>query len=348
MTPERWQEIDTLARRLVGRGSRERRRLLEKACRGDSDLRRWTEQLVATYERARGADDTVLARAPEAPPPVVEVGVGDVLGAYRLVQVLGRGAMTSVFLAVREGRQVAIKAAVKVAERGFAPAPLHRLFEVERLALSRLDHPGIRRLDGHGELADGRPYLILEYVSGRPIDEYCDRRAASLAERLALFLDVGAAVVHAHDRGIVHRDLKPANVLVTDAGDIKLLDFGTARRLDGDEMLDAPSMTPPYASPEQLHGEETGPTSDVYSLGVMLFRLLTGHLPYGDETAGPREMIRRHAAGPPARPSAAGEMGSRRRLVPFDDILATALAHRPGERFQSVRELLRACAEQRV
>ena len=226
------------------------------------------------------------------------------VGRYRLLREIGRGGMGKVYLAVREDdagpperRQ---KLAVKLIKRGMDTDFVLRRFRRERQVLSRLAHPDIARLLDWGASEDGRPFFVMEYVEGTPVCEYADGRRLTVEERLRLFRRVCAAVAHAHRSLVVHRDIKPSNILVTSEGAPKLLDFGIAKLLspeDGEETVEATAahlrlMTPEYASPEQVAGGEITTGSDVYSLGVLLYELLTGHLPYRFKTRSPEEVAR--------------------------------------------------------
>ncbi len=193
-----------------------------------------------------------------------------------------------------------------------------RRFRNERQILASLDHPNIARLLDGGTTEDGLPYFVMEYVEGVPIDEYCDRQALDVTGRLQLFRQVCAAVSYAHRRAVIHRDLKPSNILVGSDGVPKLLDFGIAKLLQAGERRESPAtmleqrvMTPEYASPEQVRGEPVTTASDVYSLGVVLYRLLTGRLPYRLEAQSADDMARTIGQTEPQRPSAVIEATSR-------------------------------------
>ena len=362
ITPERWQQVEALARSALERGTGERCAYLEGACRGDAALRREVEDRIAMYELAGRSQDTVLPRPSFEPPPVVELDAGHSLGPYRLLRRIGRGSMATVFLAERisgprqQGRELSV--AVKVAERGFDSVRLAACFRAEQQALGRLDHPNIARLHDRGQLDDGRPYTVMEYVDGEPIDEHCDRLRLPIDGGLELFRQVCAVVHYAHCNRVVHRDIKPTNVLVTRRGVPKLLDFGIALDLTGESAEPAAPaerpMTPLYASPEQVRGQRVSHLSDVYSLGVLLYRLLTGRLPYGDELRGPREMAQLLDGGDPPPPSAvAAKLGApvsrlrglepeelRRRLAAgLDAIVLKALAQPPELRHASAEQL---------
>jgi serine/threonine protein kinase len=266
-----------------------------------------TSAIPARPGRARGGDSDVSSgnssgrSLPSEP-----------VGPYRLLREIGRGGMGVVYLAVRDDmpqRHVA----VKLVHRGMAVGEILERFQRERSALAALSHPNIARLLDAGTTAAGEPYFVMEYVEGRPIDEYCDARRLTLGERLRLFRHVCAAVHHAHQNLVVHRDIKPRNILVTADGTPKLLDFGIAKLLNPalGALGDAPTetglrvMTPEYASPEQVRGEPITTVSDVYSLGVVLFELLTGRRPYRLRTRVWKELERIICEEDPERPSTA-------------------------------------------
>jgi serine/threonine protein kinase/Flp pilus assembly protein TadD len=239
--------------------------------------------------------------------------VGRVIANYQMVSVLGRGGAGTVYLAERADRQFSAKAAVKVIDRADA-LELGLRFRAERQILATLNHPNIARLLDAGETEDGQPYLVMEYVEGETLDRYCDQRRLDLRARLSLFMDICAAVQYAHQNLIIHRDIKPANVLVTADGTPKLLDFGIAKLLNADDMgrwaeltrMNDRVLTPEYASPEQITGAAITTASDIYSLGVVLYRLLTGLRPYElPESSNQLELERAICVTDAPRPSAA-------------------------------------------
>ena len=211
------------------------------------------------------------------------------LGAYRITREIGHGGMGSVYLAARADDVFHKEVAIKIVRMGVANADLLRRFHQEREILASLDHPAIARVIDGGSTEDGLPYLVMDYVDGRPIDAWCDEHRLNVSERLTLFRAVCAAVQHAHQRLVLHRDIKPAHILVTVNGDVKLLDFGIAKLFADDGLARTlPEtetakriMTPEYASPEQVRGDAVHTASDVYALGVVLYELLTGRWPYG-------------------------------------------------------------------
>lgn len=266
---------------------------ISRLCKGDAALEQEVLALVASAERmgafldkpvlGREFDDlSAASRAHESPDDLV----GTTLGPFTVEARLASGGMGTVYVARRSDEQFRQRVAIKVVKRGLDSEEILQRFTEERHALASLDHPNIARLLDAGVTPDGRPYLVMEYVDGEPIDEYCDRRRLSVRHRLELFRGVCDAVHAAHRCLIVHRDLKPGNILVTSAGTPKLLDFGIAKVLDPgirtrETIVTERRLTPEYASPEQVQGQSITTASDVYSLGVVLYELLTGVRPYG-------------------------------------------------------------------
>ncbi|WP_374661815.1 protein kinase [Inhella sp.] len=279
------------------------------------------------------------------------VGPGWRLGAWALVEPLGTGGMGEVWLARRADGAYEGEAAVKLLKPGWASASVIERFAQERQALARLDHPHIARLFDAGLSDDGLPYFVMERVQGRAIDVACAE--LPLADRLQLFLQLADAVAHAHRHLLVHRDLKPGNVMVNTEGQVKLLDFGIAKALNPDPAVSGPGdaeftqallFTPSHASPEQVRGEPVSTATDVYSLGVLLYQLLTGQRPYGRGLSSPQAMAQAVLNEPPTRPSSLGadagdtpRLPSRERLRgDLDKVLLKALEKEPERRYPSV------------
>lgn len=299
------------------------------------------------------------------PPPAQEppaVVPAELFGHYRIVRLVGRGGMSAVYLAERADGRFQRSVAVKVMAAHLAGDDFLRRFQNEGQLLAALDHPNIAGLLDGGISPAGYPYLVLEFVAGEPLDGYCDKRKLSILERLHLFQQVCEAVDYAHRNLILHRDLKPDNILVTADGVVKLLDFGTAA-LMGDHanvtVTRARMMTPRYASPEQLRGERPGPAGDVFSLGVILYELLTGAWPFGNPDSMLSELKRAAGAAlPVSLPSAVSEEAAElrgsnpdalRRMLQgrLSAIVCKALENDPAQRYTSIRELTEDLARQR-
>lgn len=278
MQQDRWQQIERVFFEALALSSLERGRFLDRHCVGDGELRDEVESLLRSHETS-GLLDRAAAVAPNIPP---SLSAGTRLGAWEIGALIGRGGMGEVYSATRFDASFEQHAALKLL-RYEAVLQADR-FHFERRVLARLEHPGIARLLDGGTTADGRPYMVMEFVEGQSLTHYCRDRKSALHERLRLFTQVCDAVAYAHRNLIVHRDLKPDNILVDAQGVVKLLDFGIAKLIDvtalagdGDQTI-AP-FTPDYAAPEQLTGEPVTTANDIYALGVLLFELLTGERP---------------------------------------------------------------------
>jgi eukaryotic-like serine/threonine-protein kinase len=254
-------------------------------------------------------EHSATAKSSETEDPLINRRLGD----YKLVRRVGRGGMAAVFLAVRADEEYQKEVAVKLVQPGLDSQDVLSRFRNERQTLASLEHPNIVRLLDGGSAPEGLPFLVMEYVEGSPIDEYCDRHKLSVDERLRLFGEVCDAVQFAHEKLVIHRDLKPGNILVMADGTPKLLDFGIAKVLDPEPnthgwlatQTSLRCMTPAYASPEQMRGKSVTPETDVYSLGVVLYELLTGHRPYRLTQHSPAEIERAICEQEPETPSMA-------------------------------------------
>jgi hypothetical protein len=298
---------------------------------------------------AHAGQTSAFLEQPAAPPATAE-RAGQRLGAWRLSTLLGSGGMGDVWLAERADGAYAGEAAIKVLKRGMDTAAVLARFAQEQQALARLSHPHIARLLDAGSTDDGLPYFVMERVHGLPIDRACE--GLTLEARLALFLQLADAVAHAHRHLLVHRDLKPANVLVDDEGQVKLLDFGIAKALQ-DDAAEAThtgqrAFTPQYASPEQVRGEPVSTATDLYSLGVLLYLMLTGQRPYGRGASSALEAARAVLEEEPTRPSSLSPgpqtppdwLAARRRLQgDLDNILLKTLEKPVDRRYPSVEAL---------
>ena len=306
VTPDRWQQVKSVLEEALELDEAERSAFLDATCQGDGDLRHEVESLLDSEPEIGDFIEAPIFRIlPEDATPLAE---GQRIGAYRVVREIGRGGMGTVYLAERADEEFEKRVAIKLIRRGMDSDEIVRRFRSERQILAHLDHENIAKLLDGGTTEDGRLYFVMESVEGQPIDEYCDSRKLSTRERLELFQKVCSAVHFAHQHLVVHRDLKPGNILVTASGVPKLLDFGIAKLLDPDQPLaftraDLRPMTPDYASPEQVRGESITTSSDVYSLGVLLYTLLTGHSPYRLSNRDAESLVRVICKEEPVRPS---------------------------------------------
>lgn len=308
MTGERIEILMEIFDTAQGLPPAERAEYLASACAGDEELRSEVERLLRSHEHVEAEE---FLAGPALPEPNREAAglLGRQIGPYKLLRELGSGGMGIVYLAVRADDVYQKEVAVKLVP-GMQRENAVRRFKQERQILARLDHPNIARLLDGGTTEEGWPYVVMEYVDGAPITEYCDRRRLNLTERLKLFRTVCAAVAYAHQNLVVHRDLKPGNIFVTANGEVKLLDFGIAKLLGPESREDLTRtgmypFTPDYASPEQVRGKAITTATDVYSLGVVLFELLTGHLPHSLKQPALYDVAQAVAEAEPEPPSAA-------------------------------------------
>jgi serine/threonine protein kinase/Tol biopolymer transport system component/tetratricopeptide (TPR) repeat protein len=316
MSQDRWKKVEEIFESALRRAPDERPAFLLEACAGNEALRTQIEKLLESYDQATSMVETSVLDADSAPTLVDEEDVpfgmiGRRIGSYKLVREIGRGGMGSVYLAVRADDEFQKRVAIKLIKRGMDTDFIIRRFRHERQILATLDHSYIARLLDGGTTEDGLPYFVMEYVEGKSIYHYCDAERLSILERLKLFRKVCAAVQYAHQNLIIHRDIKPGNILVTADGIPKLLDFGIAKILNPEivsQTLDPTTsnlrmMTPEYASPEQVRGETATVASDIYTLGVMLYELLTDHRPYRVRHRFSQELARIICEEEPERPS---------------------------------------------
>src|SRR5689334_19307358 len=317
MTPERWRQVEEIFQAALDLSPEDRNRYVSDVCAQDSQLKRDVESLLLQYDSAGELLDqpvygntelSMLESFVEDKDPMI----GRRLGSYRIEREIGRGGMGAVYEASRADNEFNKRAAIKLVKRGMDTDFILRRFRKERQILAALDHPHIAGLLDGGTTEDGLPYFVMEYIEGQPLYSYCDTNQLTISERLKLFRSICDAVNYAHQKQVVHRDIKPSNVLVTSAGIPKLLDFGIAKLLNPDLAADITHdptatamrlMTPEYASPEQVQGAPTNPTTDVYSLGVLLYELLTGHRPYRLVNRAPHEIARVICEESPAPPS---------------------------------------------
>jgi serine/threonine protein kinase/tetratricopeptide (TPR) repeat protein len=398
MTPERWKQVEEVFQTALDLQADERRRYIEIACAGDDALLEQVISLVTQYEAAGDFIEEpafasislatgALGREtdPQSTNPMIfpelDPAIGRRVGSYRLVREVGRGGMGAVYEALRADGEFRHRVAVKLIKRGMDTDFILRRFRNERQILATLDHPFIAKLLDGGTTDDGLPYFVMEFIEGAPVYRFCDERKLTVAERLRLFQDVCEAVHYAHQKLVIHRDIKPSNILVTTDSVPKLLDFGIAKLLNpefaGEITLDPTAtamrlMTPEYAAPEQVQGQPVSPSTDVYSLGILLYELLTGHRPYRLRNRSPHEIARVICEEEPAHPSvritspedllpapAAASNGGQGETLEYlywcraatvetlrtelagdlDNIIMKALRKSPQERYQSVQEL---------
>jgi eukaryotic-like serine/threonine-protein kinase len=319
MTPEDWQKLKTVFHATLELGPEERPSFLAHACDGNEDLLARVERLLASHNESGSflaspalVDAGFITTGEHAAVDDTQTLVGQRIGPYQVIREIGRGGMGTVFLAVRADDQYHKQVALKLVNRGMDTDTILRRFVMERQILANLEHPNIASLLEGGTTTDGLPYFVMEYVEGVPIDDYCEAEGFTITQRLKLFRQVCAALHYAHQNLVVHRDIKPSNILVTEDGVPKLLDFGIAKLLSPDWSLTGEAtlsmqrlMTPAYASPEQLRGLPITTSADVYSLGVVLYELLSGHLPYRSTSRLPEEMAQVILREEPEKPSTA-------------------------------------------
>jgi len=310
VNPEKWAQIKELFGSALEQQPGDRSAFLRNACGQDAELRSEIESLLASFDsnQSLGADAPPAGAATSA-----AAAAGQNIGHYRVIREIGSGGMGAVYLAVRADDEYNKRVAIKLVQAGIDTQEILNRFRHERQILAALDHPNIAKLLDGGTTAQGLPYFVMDYVEGTRIDEYSDTQKLSVRERVCLFRDVCSAVQYVHQNLVVHRDLKPGNILVTAEGVPKLLDFGIAKLMKPElftKALDATRvefrlMTPGYASPEQVRGEPITTASDVYSLGVILYELLTSMRPYQVKTDSPAEILRAVCDQEPSRPSTA-------------------------------------------
>jgi eukaryotic-like serine/threonine-protein kinase len=344
-----WQRIEELFYAALDLDAGARPAFLQQACATNPELLKEVESLLSSSEKTIGfARSAVLHVAQQR--SVEPQPEGKRVGAYKLLRIVGEGGMGTVYLANRADELYSQQVAVKLMHPGFAPMQGMLLrFSAERQILANLNHPNIARLLDGGMTADGIPYLVMEYVNGTRIDEYCRQNHLSINDRLKLFRSVCSAVEYAHKNLVIHRDIKPANILVTAEGVPKLLDFGIAKLLDPQAenlTLTRPSdrvMTPEYASPEQMRGGHITTATDVYALGVLLYELLAGRRPFEMQTKSPlqvAQIVCEELPEPPSRaitgrPDLSVPDAVRRVKGDLDNIVLMAMRKEPSRRYTS-------------
>jgi eukaryotic-like serine/threonine-protein kinase len=312
MTPERWQRINEMFHAALVLDGQERSAFLVAQSAGDDALRAKVAALLTSHDQAEGfIQGSVFGNAAQLlVEDEAQAMIGQHIGLYKINREIGRGGMGTVYLATRDDDQYEKQVAIKVVKRGMDTDLVLARFRNERQILAGFDHPNIARLFDGGSTETGLPYFIMEYIEGQAIDEFCDTQRLSTASRLELFRTVCSAVQYAHQNLVIHRDIKPSNILVTAEGVPKLLDFGIAKLLHSEATQGAATtaivqrlMTPEYASPEQVRGEHVTTVSDVYSLGVLLYELLSGHSPYQFKTLLPQDIAQVVSDSEPEKPS---------------------------------------------
>jgi len=347
---DQWDRVQHIFLAVADLPLSERTTLLREMCRGDAMLLAEVESLL----RAESTNGTELTPALKA---AIKTEAGSLLGspriegsrvgAYRVIREIGRGGMGSVYLASRADEQYESDVAIKVVRPGYDTDFILRRFRRERQILARLHHPNIARLFDGGTTDNHLPYLVMEYIKGSGITSYADEHRLCVEDRLRLFLPVCSAVEYAHRAFIVHRDLKPANILVDATGTPKLLDFGISKLLhsearDPNDTQDAVMATPDYASPEQIVGDPVTAASDVYSLGAVLYELLTGLRPHRIERSTPLAVERAICLDPIVPPSEAvcsDPTLSRCLAGDLDTIILSAMQKEPERRYPSAERL---------
>jgi non-specific serine/threonine protein kinase/serine/threonine-protein kinase len=369
-----WEQVREVLDAVLDLPSAERTRYLDEAC-PEPSVRRYIESLMLSYEQAGSflEQPAVISDVGSPSEKGADSWVGRRIGAYQIVEQIGEGGMGEVYRAVRADDQYQNQVAIKLVRGGFDLQFTRARFRTERQILANLDHSNITRLLDGGATEEGQPYLVMEYIQGLPLDDYCDRRKLTVTERLKLFRTICGAVQYAHQNLVIHRDLKPSNILVREDGTPKLLDFGIAKLLD--ESVGAGAvrtvttvrlLTPEYASPEQLLGEAITTASDVYSLGAVLYELLTGHRTHRLISRQPDQVAKAVAEAEPDKPSTvitrveeSPGLGEPRQLTPesvsavregsveklrrrlagdLDNIVLMALRTEPQRRYASVEQ----------
>jgi len=313
-----------------------REALLRRAGEGDPGLRELLEQMLRADSNEHSILDHPLGLPADSPLAEPALKRGDMVGAYRILRKIGDGGMGVVYLAERGSELFAVKMML-----GPSPAFTDRFLQ-ERAILTRLHHPNIASFVDSGQTEDKMLYLVMEYVDGRPIHLYCEQKRLSVNRIIELFRQVCAAVTYLHQNLVVHRDLKPNNILVTEDGRAKLVDFGIAKLLPGHQYTTlaaqtaAGAMTPYYASPEQVRGGPTSTLTDVFTLGILLYELLTGINPFSDQNTEVHETLRRICEDDPLKPSAVSGRAQLRGEI--DNIVLKAMQKQPPERYASVEQ----------
>ena len=358
ISPDRWQHLDRIFGEALDRRPQDRDAFLYQACAGDPDLRREIDALLIQDAAAANFIETPAAAAITSLPDVPQGSItcrtenslaGQRLGAFLLEQEIGRGGMGTVYRALRDDGAFSQQVAIKIVTSGWLGSDVLERFRRERQILALMSHPHIAQIFDGGSTSDGRPYLVMELVEGKSLIEHCAANKLGLPERLRLFLDVCAAVAHAHQNLIIHRDLKPANIMVDPSGRIKLLDFGIAKLFHPDlpdEMHTRAAnsfLTPEYASPEQVRLQRITTASDIYALGLILFELLTGQKAQRVTSSSMLDIERSVCEAETRKPSEALPEGTAyppsRLRGDLDNIVLKATRKDPARRYSTVNQL---------
>lgn len=341
MDRERWQQVKQILEDAIEVPTEDRSQFVATACGDDAELKTEVDSLLSESIAAEVLESNALDHVQ----PVEDKLLNTQIGKYRLTELIGTGGMGRVYLAERADGAFEQKVALKLIRRGLDSEEILRRFVTERQILASLVHPNIAHLIDGGTTADGLPFLVMEYVEGTPLIAYADLNELDLNQRLDLFREVCSAVSFAHQKLVIHRDLKPQNILITRGGKAKLLDFGIAKlvKTDGIETRTQTfAFTPDYASPEQIRGENLSTATDIYSLGVILYELLTGSRPFKFEDKNIGEIIATSSNTTPAAPSVTTQSSKAKDQRPLnadlDNIVLKALQKEPERRYSSVEQ----------
>jgi serine/threonine protein kinase len=361
MTPQRWAQVRSVLESALDLEPARREEFLKRTCGADRELVFEVKALLQALEESGSLlKEPILGATAGSSPRQDDSSAGTAIGPWTLLRRIGDGGMASVYAAARSDRQFRKIAALKIIKSGMDSEETLRRFRNERQILAGLDHPNITRLLDGGSTPGGLPYLVMEYVVGTPITQYCDTHNLSVTERLRLFRTVCCALQYAHQNLVIHRDLKPANILVTGEGVPMLLDFGIAKLLRPEYSGETPLltrtqmrvMTPEYASPEQVRGDPITTASDIYSLGVVLYELITGRRPHQLKAGTATEIERAICESDAERPSTVAtrlesvrsaegtpDKLARRLRGDLDAIVLQALRKEPQRRYQTADRL---------
>jgi len=354
---EYWNKVESLIDRALLLNIKDRPDFLKKECGKDKNLYRDATDFLNSIELAES--DNFLEGGLQSHFELIREYsetnsfnqpldlIGRTIGSFKLIEILGEGGMGAVYLAERTDGEFEQLVAIKFLKNGLFSPMMRERFRLEKVILSRLDHPGIARLYDGGVTEDGTPYLVMEYVNGSPVDQYCEDRNLSIDERIAIFIKICDTVQYAHSHFIIHRDLKPKNIYITEAGEVKVLDFGIAKLLtnDIDEWAHLQTsqgqflLSLQHAAPEQITGGEPSASTDVYVLGILLYKLLTGTFPFNFKQKTRKEAEHIIQTEIPVKPNRIQNKDIGYISEDLSSIIMKALRKEPGERYQTVFEL---------